>query len=216
MRPNNFTCSRADVQPTRPSTIVLIVPDDNIPSIRLEDLAASHDRVISLSPETLTCEVLRSRRDLLPRVQLRPLVVVVAPPDGRAPLAADSSARSWARPVGRLACEVVEVIDTVEDDHVRGGGPPLGADVAVAAVAREVGHRIERVEGVWKGRSGFRRPILAQKVIVVGIDFGELAVDLLDRAVENDGGRSISRDGLDGPGEVNYAVLWVGSSRDGS
>lgn len=104
------------------------------------------------------------------------------------------------------------MIDAVESDHVRGGGPPLGADVAVAAVSRDVGHRIERVEGVWKSRSGFGRPILEQEVIVVGVDLGELVVDLLDGAVEDDGGRCISRNGLDGPGEVDYAVLWVGSS----
>lgn len=104
------------------------------------------------------------------------------------------------------------MIDTVEGNHVRGGGPPLGADVAVAAVPREIVHRIERVEGVWNGRSCFERPILAQEIIVVGIDFGELAVDLLDGAVENDGGRFISRDGFDSPGEVDHAVLWVRSS----
>lgn len=181
------------MQPTRPSTVVIIVPDDNIPSIRLEYLAASHNRVIPLSPETLTCEVLRSRHDFMPRVQLLPLVTVVAPPDGRAPLAADPSARSWARPVGRLACEIVEVVDAVEDDHVRGGGPPLGTDVAVAAVTGEVGHRVERVEGVWKDGSGFRRSVLAQEVIVIGIDVDKIMVDLLDGAVENDGRRCVSR-----------------------
>lgn len=170
MRPKRLPCSRAGLQTTRPSTVVIIVPDDDIPSIRLEDLAASHKRFISLSPETLACDVLRSRHDLTPRVQLLPLTVVVAPPNRRAPLAADPSARSWARSVGRLACEIVEVIDAVEDDHVRGGGPPLGTDVAVAAVTGEVGHRVERVEGVWKDGSSFRRSVLAQEVIVVGID----------------------------------------------
>lgn len=104
------------------------------------------------------------------------------------------------------------MIDSVEGDHVRGGGPSLGADVTVAAIPWEVGHRIERVEGVRKGRSGFGGPILAQQVIVVGIKLGELIADLLNRAVENDGGRCISRDRLDGPGKVDYAVLWVGSS----
>lgn len=182
-----FPCALASAQSTRPSTFTTIVPNDDVPSTRLEDLPTSHHFLLPGGPETLARDVHRSRGDLRPRVQLLSLVVVVAPPDGRAPLAADPAAVSGAGRQGRFSREVGEVVDAVEGDRVRGGVPPLGADVAVAAVARDVGHRVEGVVGVWKGRSGFGGLVLVQEIIVVGIDVGELLVDLLDGAVEENG-----------------------------
>lgn len=186
------------------------MPNDDVPPTRLEDLSTSHKRLVYDGPATLARDVLRGRDDLRPRVQLFALVVVVAPPDGRALVTADSGAIIGTRRDARLSLEFSEVGEAFEDDHVRGGVPPLGADVAVAAIARDVGHRVEGVGGVWKSCRGLGRLILVQEIIVVGIDFEEALVDLLDGAVEKDGRRGVARDGLDGPRGVYHAVLGVG------
>lgn len=41
----------------------------------------------------------------------------------------------------------------------------------------------------------------------------ELLIDLLDRAVENDGGRCVARNRLDGEGGIDHAILWVGGGQ---
>lgn len=48
------------------SALRIIMPDDNIPSTWLENLAAGDTRLIPLKPETLACDVLGSIRDLMP------------------------------------------------------------------------------------------------------------------------------------------------------
>lgn len=60
-----------------------------------------------------------------------------------------------------------------------------------------------------------RRPILVEEIHVVGIRVIELLIDLLDRTVEDYGGRCVARDRLDGPGEMNHIVFRVGSGQIG-
>lgn len=93
-------------------------------------------------------------------------------------------------------------------------GPPLGADFAVTAV-RTVIHSSRGAYGILRIHRGMRRVILVEKIHVVGVRVIELLVDFLDRAVENYGGRCVARDRLDGPREINHAILWVGGGQIG-
>ena len=90
--------------------------------------------------------------------------------------------------------------------------PPLGADFAVTAITPVI-HRLEGAKGIWRSHRGIGRPIFVEKIHVVGIRLVELLVDLLDRAVENYGGRCVARNRLDGPGGINHAILWVGGGQ---
>lgn len=107
-------------------------------------------------------------------------------------------------------------------NHLRGEGvircvltgPPLGADVAVAAIATII-HSSHGAYGILRIHRGMRRPIFVEKIHVVGVRIIELLVDFLDRAVENYGGRRVARDCLDGPGQIDNTVLWVGGCQIG-
>lgn len=116
--------SIASSDQTRPSTAVVFASDDNVPPTRLKNLAASHRvqvRNFLVVPETLARDVLHCACDLRPRVQVQPLVIVIAPPDLAGTDATDSAAgpRSgwhvWA------ALECPEGLNDIECDPKTGG-----------------------------------------------------------------------------------------------
>lgn len=221
---------------TRPSTAVAFASDDNVPSTRLKNLAASHRvQVLDflLVPETLARDILHSVCDLTPRVQIQPLGVIIAPPDLAATEAAESAARSRARWHIWVTLESVQGLDDIERGPKTGGwcvlvtcylsvegvgvvrtGPPLGTHFAVTAI-RTVIHRSNRAHDILRRYRGMRRPVFVEIIHVIGVRVIELLVDLLDGAVKDYGRRCIAGDRLDGPGEVNHAVFWVGGRQNG-
>jgi len=127
--------------------------------------------------------------------ELERVLVIVAPPDGGVVAAANAGTGTWTGTQHRLSLDTAEVPDAVGDVPLRTGQPHVGTGVA---------DRAEIVLGVDHGH------VLDRVVVAgeVGVDFGELGVDVLDGAGDVDVGAVV--EGLDVPGDFLDGVAWDG------